>query len=329
MNDFNDLEDFETSHPDVFLIGSGKVKLHEPFKPGLNKKSKLLKLRRRSSIFQRKFPSYEQYSAENLKTTSRRPSELSEAYTRKNSLQAAEFPDELLAERVLHWLDLEGKEDFLKNLQELKEMEVKLSKTSKLRQEAIKRFNNKTQTNQRNRSNKTKTSQRASTANNPRTTKTSEAVKHITIIFDKEGQPIRLNRPAKNIDLCALSSSPSTTRRLAGTLASARLYKSAENSRCLNTNKNVYSKTKMRNECNNSLSARRRLDTVADLTNSTLQKRLHENPMQGGYNHLHDSRKQLHIFMPTLLKKNLARGNYAAEEQISELSHNFSELCKI
>lgn len=323
------MEDFVDTDQDVFVIGSGKVKLHEPFKPGLNKKSKSLKLRRRSSIFQRKFPSYDNYSAEALKNLSRRPSEISEAYTRKNSMQTTEFPDELLAERVLHWLDLAGKEDFLKNLQELKEMEVKLSKTSKLRQEAIKRFNNKSQNNQKSRSNKPKSTQRAATANNTRTAKSSEAVKHITIIFDKEGQPIRLNRPAKNIDLCALSSSPSTTRRLAGTLASARLYKSAENSRCLNSNKSVYGKSKLKNENNNSLSARRRLDTVADLTNSTLQKRLHENPMQGSYNHLHDSKKQLHIFMPTLLKKNLGRASYVAEEQISELSHNFSDLCKI
>ncbi|XP_046809721.1 uncharacterized protein LOC124420548 [Lucilia cuprina] len=333
LNDFNDLEDLHNNDPDSFLIGSAKVKLHEPSKLAADKKLKLHKSRR-SSLYKRKFQSYDSYHTYSSKANSRRPSDISELFSRKNSLQhpqIAETADELLAERVLHWLDLAGKEEFLKNLSELKEMEVKLSKTSKLRQDAIKRYNSKSQNSQRPKPPKSKAGQRAATANaqlsNQRNCKSSEAVKHITIIFNKEGQPIRLNRPAKNIDLCALSHSPSTTRRLAGTLASARLYKSAENPRCLNIPKTQYTKSRNVNEAT---SARRRLDTVADLTNSTLQKRLHENPMQGTYSNLHDSKKQLHIFMPTLAKKSLLRSAvYAGDDGISELSHNFSELCRI
>lgn len=328
--DFDILNEPETTE---FVLGSAKLKLHDPRKSYPGKKAKLTKYCRRSSFLKRKYPSYDSYNCS--KDISRRPSDISELYSRKNSLHDSKNDtlDERLAERVLHWLDLKGKEELLKNINQLKDMEVKLSKTAKLRQDSIKRYyNNKLQQSSRKtKSTKNKNVERANTCNQVQT-KPSEPVKHITIIFNKDGQPIRFNRPARNIDLCALSASPSTTRRLAGSLASARLYKSAENTRCL---KSSYQKAK-ESGGNKSLSAHRRLDTVADLTNSNLQKRLLDNTLQANFNNLHDAKKQLHIFMPTLPKKGLTRNpnnncnnNNVEDLGISELSHNFSELCRI
>lgn len=239
--------------------------------------------------------------------------------------------DEKLAERVLNWLDLAGNEDFVKNLQDYtKDMEVKLTKTSKLRRDSIRKTqnsrNNHTSTTLLHPTPKTKSAKiKPHIPENISPKTPGEPVKHITIIFNKEGQPIRFNRPAKNIDLCALSASPSTTRRLAGTLASARLYKSAENSR-LNSER---SRTAKSRNMDQAYSARRRLDTVADLTNSNLQKRLKDNSLMGSYNSLHDSKKQLHIFMPTLPKKGVTIGGCTAEDGVSELSHNLNEYCKV
>ena len=326
------MEELNETETADFLLGSAKLKLHDPRKSYPGKRAKLSKSSRRTSFFKRKYHSYGSYNCS--KDISRRPSDLPELYSRNNSLHDSrnDTLDERLADRVLHWLDLKGKEELLNNINQLKEMEVKLSKTAKLRQDSIKRYyNNKSQNAHKNKTSKSKNATRANTQNEVQP-KTTEPIKHITIIFNKEGQPIRFNRPARNIDLCALSTSPSTTRRLAGSLASARLYKNAENSRCI---KSSYQKAK-ESGGNKSLSARRRLDTVADLTNSNLQKRLLDTPLQASFNNLHDAKKQLHIFMPTLPKKGLTRNlnkncnnNNTEDANISELSHNFSELCRI
>lgn len=295
--------------------------------------------RRRSSVLSRKFQSYDSYHNSSKVANNRRTLEFSDFHSRRSSLQDLNAekpiaPDERLAERVLNWLDLAGNEDFLKNLNECKEMEVKLTKTTKLRRDSIRKTLSKNWSSNHNNSHtsgipklkapKVKLNHLGSADKSLRDS--SEAVKHITIIFNKEGQPIRFNRPAKNIDLCALSTSPSTTRRLAGSLASARLYKSAENSR-LHSERSLDGKIKKAGG-SGAYSARRRLDTVADLTNSNLQKRLKDTAAMGSYNSLHDAKKQLHIFMPTLPKKVVAT-TCGTEDGISELSQNLSEYCRV
>ncbi|XP_075166401.1 uncharacterized protein LOC142238594 [Haematobia irritans] len=334
-----------TSVDDLFQIDSAKLTLHEPIKPGTAKSSSKIS-RRRSSVLSRKFQSYDSYYNPNRQTNpNRRTSELSEFFSRRSSLQDLTAdkqvaPDERLAERVLNWLDLAGNEDFLKTLNEFKDMEVKLTKTTKLRRDSVRKAlckSSNVMQNNGNNQNKNgfsiakpkvaKPKAHNSSANTEPTCShakgSAEAMKHITIIFNKEGQPIRLNRPAKNIDLYNLSGSPGTARRLAGSLASARLYKSAENSR-LNTERSRIAKVK---DIGQTFGARRRLDTVADLTNSNLQKRLKDSSLMSmSYGSLHDSRKQLHIFMPTLPKKGVGMSN---EDGVSELSHNFSEHCRV
>ncbi|XP_073846544.1 uncharacterized protein [Musca autumnalis] len=339
--DFQDYEDHFASDEEVFLIDSAKLKLHEPVKQNFSKSgSKSTGSKpRRASVLSRKYQSYDSYY-NNVHSKSanycHRISDISDFYSRRSSLQdinneKVSTLDEKLAERVLNWLDLAGNGDLLKNLQDYKEMEVKLTKTSKLRRDSIRKVhdtgkNNNTTPLPINKAKTNKAKLNTSfQAENISLKPPAEPVKHITIIFNKEGQPIRFNRPAKNIDLCALSASPSTTRRLAGTLASARLYKSAENSR-LNTERSRHSKPR---NLDQSYSARRRLDTVADLTNSNLQKRLKDSSTMGSYNSLHDAKKQLHIFMPTLPKKGVVMGPCGTEDGVSELSHNLNEYCKV
>lgn len=336
--DLPDSEEFYTSEDETFLIDSAKVKLHEPVKTGTVKSVKKISAnRRRSSVLSRKFQSYDSYHNSSKVAGNRRTSEFSDFHSRRSSLQDLNAekpiaPDERLAERVLNWLDLAGNEDFLKNLNECKEMEVKLTKTTKLRRDSIKKTLSKNWSGNHNsglpklKAPKVKLNHLGSADKSLRDS-SSEAVKHITIIFNKEGQPIRFNRPAKNIDLCALSTSPGTTRRLAGSLASARLYKSAENSR-LHSERSLEGKIKKTGGSTGAYSARRRLDTVADLTNSNLQKRLKDTAVMGSYNSLHDAKKQLHIFMPTLPKKGVAT-TCGTEDGISELSQNLSEYCRV
>ncbi|XP_067634463.1 uncharacterized protein [Eurosta solidaginis] len=172
------------------------------------------------------------------------------------------------------------------------------------------RYANATRTTQSTSNNTT--SQAAAQMSQQQPTLSRDAVKHVTIIFDREGVPVRFNRPVRNIDLCSLSASPDTVRRLAGTLASARLYSEVE--------------TPQTNAVPRIMSSRVRSSSDAS---KSVQRRTHDTS-------INDAKKQLHIFMPNLPKKNLLTAIDAnesvcgsADDTLSGLSNAFSELCKI
>lgn len=227
------------------------------------------------------------------------------SHSRRSSLQDAQAvsnhaanPEERLAERVLHWLDLAGRTDIVKaaapltagSNSALLPRSSPRSKRHNQRGLSLKRIST-AMVAQRPYSKKSATAapkqQQMPAAVNCRSNSSSNA-KPITIIFNKEGVPVRLNRPARNIDLCSMSNSVSTTRRLAGQLASARLY-------------NGHSGTPTPDETRTPPHSSRGL-AAAQL----------------------DSRKQLHIFMPSLPKKGLLLSNTSAEDA---LTASFSDLC--
>ncbi|XP_017001018.2 uncharacterized protein [Drosophila takahashii] len=237
--------------------------------------------------------------------------------SRRSSLQDAgstlattsNNPEERLAERVLHWLDLAGRTDIVKEkvatppasssaqlARSAQRMQRNHHRSMSLKRVAVAAANHQ-------RSVARKPSAKPPPAVQQQVTNSSSAsnanAKPITIIFNKEGVPVRLNRPARNIDLCTLSSSASTTRRLAGQLASARLYSGA--------------------------------------TASPLPEDSRTPPLSGrgvGTSAASDSRKQLHIFMPSLPKKGLLTVGSTAGSGIGgsgedALSTSFSELCQL
>lgn len=226
--------------------------------------------------------------------------------SRRSSLQDATTasthvtnPEERLAERVLNWLDLAGRADIVKAAEPmatgsssaLLPRGTQRNNRHSHRGLSLKRISTASVA-QRTISRKCTTAtgakqQQLPPAVNYRSNSSSNA-KPITIIFNKEGVPVRLNRPARNIDLCTISNSASTTRRLAGQLASARLY-------------NGHSATPSPDETRTPPHSSRGL-AAAQL----------------------DSRKQLHIFMPSLPKKGLLLANTSAEDA---LSASFSDLC--
>ncbi|XP_017051147.1 uncharacterized protein LOC108094851 [Drosophila ficusphila] len=243
---------------------------------------------------------------------------LTDHQSRRSSLQdansslttTANNPEERLAERVLHWLDLAGRTDIVKEVvpsppatssaqlsRSAQRMQRNQHRSMSLKRVAAAAANHQ-------RSVARKVSAKPPPSAQPVTTSSSAPsasnAKPITIIFNKEGVPVRLNRPARNIDLCTLSSSASTTRRLAGQLASARLYSGASAS-------------------------------------SPLPEDSRTPPLSGrgiGASAASDSRKQLHIFMPSLPKKGLLAAGAAAGSGIGNsgedaLSTSFSELCQL
>ncbi|XP_017081564.2 uncharacterized protein LOC108114902 [Drosophila eugracilis] len=236
--------------------------------------------------------------------------------SRRSSLQDATStlttttnnPEDRLAERVLHWLDLAGRTDIVKD----KEPSPPATSSAQLARSAqrIQRNNHRSMSLKRvavaaanpQRSVTRKTIAKPSPPAAQQVTTScmsSSNAKPITIIFNKEGVPVRLNRPARNIDLCTLSSSASTTRRLAGQLASARLYSGASAS------------------------------PIAEESRTP--------PLSGrgiGTSAASDSRKQLHIFMPSLPKKGLlaagcTTGSGLGGSGEDALSTTFSELCQL
>ncbi|KAI8037610.1 uncharacterized protein LOC128255616 [Drosophila gunungcola] len=243
-------------------------------------------------------------------------------HSRRSSLQdaasslttTANNPEERLAERVLHWLDLAGRTDIVKEAVPVPSPPVATSSAqlaksahrlqrSQHRSMSLKRVAAAAAANhQRSVARKPiakppPSAQQVTTS--PASISASNAnAKPITIIFNKEGVPVRLNRPARNIDLCTLSSSASTTRRLAGQLASARLYSGA---------------------------------SASPLTEDSRTPPLSSRGMASAAS---DSRKQLHIFMPSLPKKGLLAVGSAAGSGIGgsgedALSTSFSELCQL
>ncbi|XP_041448946.1 uncharacterized protein LOC111077141 [Drosophila obscura] len=254
---------------------------------------------------------------------------LAEHQSRRSSLQdpstapmTANNPEERLAERVLHWLDLAGRKDIVKEAAiqpvtssaqvaranqrsqrihhravSLKRMVTAAGCASQQRSMVRKSSTKPQQT-----SNHTVVS--CSSASASASANANANAKPITIIFNKEGIPVRLNRPARNIDLCALSSSASATRRLAGQLASARLYSGAAASPPHSE------ETRTPPHSSRSGLAATGLGSSVSL----------------------DSRKQLHIFMPSLPKKGLLAtpaAGAAAGSGEDALSVSFSELCQL
>ncbi|XP_017131941.1 uncharacterized protein LOC108149079 [Drosophila elegans] len=243
--------------------------------------------------------------------------------SRRSSLQdaasslttTANNPEERLAERVLHWLDLAGRTDIVKEAVPVPSPPVATSSAqlarsahrlqrSQHRSMSLKRVAAAAANHQRSVARKpiAKSPPSAPPVTTPpapaSACATNTNAKPITIIFNKEGVPVRLNRPARNIDLCTLSSSASTTRRLAGQLASARLYSGA---------------------------------SASPLTEDSRTPPLSSRGMASATS---DSRKQLHIFMPSLPKKGLLAAGSAAGSGIGgsgedALSTSFSELCQL
>lgn len=229
----------------------------------------------------------------------------SHSHSRRSSLQDAPAisshaanPEERLAERVLNWLDLAGRADIVKaaapltagSSSALLPRSSQRSNRHSHRCLSLKRISTamvSTRASSKKSATAVTKQQQSPAAVNCRSNSSSNA-KPITIIFNKEGVPVRLNRPARNIDLCSMSNSASTTRRLAGQLASARLY-------------NGHSGTPTPDETRTPPHSSRGL-AAAQL----------------------DSRKQLHIFMPSLPKKGLLLSNTSADDA---LSASFSDLC--
>ncbi|XP_036669976.3 uncharacterized protein [Drosophila suzukii] len=216
-------------------------------------------------------------------------------------------PEERLAERVLHWLDLAGRTDIVKDKvpSPPATSSAQLARSAQRMQRnhhrsmSLKRVAAAAANHQRSVARKPSAKPPPAAQQVTNSSPSASNAKPITIIFNKEGVPVRLNRPARNIDLCTLSSSASTTRRLAGQLASARLYSGA--------------------------------------TASPLPEDSRTPPLSGrgiGTSAASDSRKQLHIFMPSLPKKGLLAAGSTTGSGIGgsgedALSTTFSELCQL
>jgi len=235
--------------------------------------------------------------------------------SRRSSLQDANStlattsnnPEERLAERVLHWLDLAGRTDIVKDKvpSPPATSSAQLARSAQRMQRnhhrsmSLKRVAAAAANHQRSVARKPSAKPPPAAQQVTNSSPSASNAKPITIIFNKEGVPVRLNRPARNIDLCTLSSSASTTRRLAGQLASARLYSGA--------------------------------------TASPLPEDSRTPPLSGrgvGTSAASDSRKQLHIFMPSLPKKGLLAAGSTTGSGIGgsgedALSTTFSELCQL
>uniref|UniRef100_A0A1A9ZPI6 Uncharacterized protein n=1 Tax=Glossina pallidipes TaxID=7398 RepID=A0A1A9ZPI6_GLOPL len=309
---YTDLEYLHTcceSEDDFVLIDTAKAKLHEPFKTLTNKATSWPKEK-----YRKRWPLLRQKVSSSSYSKGRRNNEIREIISRRSSLQ--DFPekqitvDECLAERVLNWLDLAKKSDYLP-----------YAKCRKIR-EMEKIYNN-------NNNNK-----RDSCQQKPKNGRDihfsarrerSKAVKQITIIFNREGRPVRVDPLMRNIELCTLSQNPRITKRLTSTSASARLYQSTHGTTCVKSTIPTM---------------RRRLDTVADLATNQLQRRLQEDyqisltqvaAMPGNGKRCRETKKQLHVFMPSLSKKVVSNVSQCGspEDGISELSHNFSQICNI
>ncbi|XP_033234755.1 uncharacterized protein [Drosophila pseudoobscura] len=242
---------------------------------------------------------------------------LAEHQSRRSSLQdpstlsvTASNPEERLAERVLHWLDLAGRTDIVKEapIQPVTSS-AQVARSNQRSQRiqhrgvSLKRMATTAASHQRSVARKPSAKPQQTSNHTVVTCSSTSAsananAKPITIIFNKEGIPVRLNRPARNIDLCALSSSASATRRLAGQLASARLYSGAAAS------PSHSDETRTPPHSSRGLAANGAGSSVSL-----------------------DSRKQLHIFMPSLPKKGLLPSVAGSGEDA--LSVSFSELCQL
>lgn len=197
-------------------------------------------------------------------------------------------PEDRLAERVINWLDLAGRTDIVKSSTPLPGSSISnsavLPSSQRINRQSHRAMGLKRNVAQRESHRKPSATKHALINYCP----SSSNAKPITIVFNKEGVPVRFNRPPRNIDLCALSKSASTTRRMAGQLSAARLYNGA---------------------------------ALAPAMEDT---RTPPHSSRGLNASQHDSRKQLHIFMPSLPKKGLLLAAPASNEDT--LSASLSEL---
>ncbi|EDW10851.1 uncharacterized protein Dmoj_GI18334 [Drosophila mojavensis] len=218
----------------------------------------------------------------------------SNSHSRRSSLQDALHtiahpanPEERLAERVINWLDLAGRADIVKSSTPLPGSGIinsaALPGSQRISRQGHRAMGLKRSITQRETPRKPTAARHAVMSCSP------SNAKPITIVFNKEGVPVRFNRPPRNIDLCALSKSPGTARRMAGQLSAVRLYNGAAAPSAVDA-------------------ARTPPHSSRDFNGSQ-----------------HESRKQLHIFMPSLPKKGLLLSATAANEDA--LSASLSELC--
>ncbi|XP_055921586.1 uncharacterized protein LOC129952787 [Eupeodes corollae] len=195
--------------------------------------------------------------------------------------------DEKLAERVLNWLDLAGKAPLLRPIHQTSADSVQ-RKVKK--DQSTRKMQPKFVCSQRN-----------------------DSIKHITIIFNKEGVPVRFNRPARNIDLCAISSSAGAARRLAGSLASGRLYEE-------NICREVSSGARITEN------RRPRPKTTCPRRNFTYNGINTKKPKaEWESSAIRNAKRQLHIFMPSLPKKTIINEEMVCNDLNSRCKINSSK----
>ncbi|XP_055839206.1 uncharacterized protein LOC129907154 [Episyrphus balteatus] len=252
--------DFSELNRELLLVGSSKAQCHQNFSQLKIEKNLIVNHRRLSSKnlfidhFKRRYDLIREEA----------PSKRSSLHDISSVITNNSHSDEKLAERVLNWLDLAGKTPLLRPIQveNISKRVTKEQHPQKLQPESA-------------------------------CSRRNDSIKHITIIFNKEGVPVRLNRPVRNIDLCAVSSSAGVARRLAGNLASARLYggnvvREIRNDTAAVESRRPRPKTSCtrRNFAYNGIGKKK---TVTERENSALR----------------DAKRQLHIFMPSLPKKTM------------------------
>lgn len=270
--------------------------------------------------------------------------------------QTNSHADERLAERVLNWLDLAGKRIDTQQGQpqkDISEMGKRPRKpTAKTLSTQVPQGSSVTATNSKSHTQRSATTQthhhtqsqtvaaqtstnvsrsrkqvhyasafhsaQTPTMNQMDQARSADAVKHIAIIFDREGVPVRFNRPLRNIDLCTLSASPNTACRPAGMHSSTRLYNEAERTFVHPSLKSVPPKQRRSSDIEHGAYAAKLSQKRCDVAGVL------------------DAKKQLHIFMPNLPTKGLLgtggtndSGCGSVDDMVSGLSNSFSELCKI
>ena len=224
--------------------------------------------------------------------------------------------NEKLAERVLNWLDLAGKSPAIRPASPVLDLQPKKCST---RAATAKRNKTAVQS-----SPQPQTHQPLSRTTYSMSAKRPDSVKHITIIFNKEGIPVRYNRPVRYTDLCR-SGYSNTTRRNSGGPFSANIYnRISAGDKCDTMTPGgaaAFEKASM-----DLKRPRVRISTVRK--NYENDSKIKPNPivsrriLETSCN-LREMKKQLHIFMPNLPKKsNLT----VADDLTSIISGTISDL---
>lgn len=205
--------------------------------------------------------------------------------------------DEKLAERVLNWLDLAGKTTIIKPNLPPSNPPVPPKRPSA--------------------SQRSKSSTRPATA----VTKRPDSVKHITIIFNKEGIPVRYNRPVRFSDL--FRSGYSASRKFISNMSSrnGKMTAGTGARKIQVPGSAAFDRANLELEKpKNQESASNKQTSYENDYRSLINRQILENSCN-----YHEARKQLHIFMPSLPKKTVT----ATDCESSCLSAGFSDYCKI